>query len=64
MFRLEIDTDNDAFYPWTTEVARLLRLAADRIDRSGDCEGYLRDVNGNSVGCWSIDPVDAEVSDE
>lgn len=64
MFRLEIDTDNDAFRPWKTEVARLLRLAAERISRSGDDEGYLRDVNGNSVGCWSTDPVDAEVSDD
>jgi hypothetical protein len=60
MFRLEIDTDNAAFFPWTTEVARLLRLAAERIDRNGSCEGYLKDINGNSVGCWSIDPVDAE----
>jgi len=64
MFRLEIDTDNAAFYPWTTEVARLLRVAAARIDRSGDTDGSLRDTNGNTVGVWSIDPVDEEVSDE
>ena len=60
MFRLEIDTDNDAFYPWTTEVARLLRKAAADIDANGTTEGYFRDTNGNTCGCWSIDPIEPE----
>jgi len=60
MFRLEIDTDNAAFSPWTTEVARLLRVAAARVERGGDTEGSFRDTNGNTVGVWSIDPVDEE----
>lgn len=60
MFRLEIDTENDAFYPWTTEVARLLRLAAEDIENNGSTDGSFRDVNGNAVGVWSIDPIDAE----
>lgn len=60
MFRLEIDTDNDAFSPWTTEVVRLLRQAADKIEARGTTEGYFRDTNGNTCGCWSIDPIEQE----
>jgi hypothetical protein len=58
MFRLEIDTDNDAFNPWYSEVARLLRQLADTLDSDGGTEGSFRDINGNTVGIWSIDPID------
>jgi hypothetical protein len=55
MFRLEIDTDNDAFYPWTTEVARLLRKAAQDIAENGTTEGYFRDANGNTCGSYKYE---------
>lgn len=52
MFRLEIDCSNAAFEgdnkPF--EVARLLRVAALRVE-SGDCSEFpIKDFNGNKVG--------------
>lgn len=54
---LEIDCENAAFEGDPThEVARILRKAADRIEREGKrCSGFkLMDVNGNSVGELSV----------
>lgn len=57
--RVTIDTENDAFQGgnWGREVARLLRLAAQRVADEQKAAprvfGYrvgLMDTNGNSVG--------------
>ena len=54
MFRLEIDTANDAFvgYP-AGEVARILRETADDLD-AGIIAFSIRDSNGNTVGSWEL----------
>ena len=57
MFKLEIKTDNAAFAEdWQSEVSRLLRAVADRLDRDDGrndrLNGACCDVNGNIVGFW------------
>lgn len=50
-----IETDNDAFAEdASTEAARLLRKAADQIER-GYLSKNLIDINGNSVGKFEFD---------
>lgn len=47
---IRIDTDNAAFEDMPTEVARILRDAADKLE-AGHIDGFsLRDINGNTVG--------------
>ena len=50
---ITIETDNAAFNDNSDnqEVARILNELASKIERN-DCGG-LRDINGNTVGCWS-----------
>lgn len=53
MFTLRIETDNAAFDSedgWSTEVARILRDLASRLDIGAFPNSVLRDVNGNNVG--------------
>jgi len=54
MFKLKIKTDNAAFDDGNraTEVARILRELAGRLESSNSIDGHivLRDVNGNIVG--------------
>lgn len=62
-FILTIETSNAAFHPdpdvepsevdTYPEVARLLRLAADRIDQ-GQIPGALLDINGSVVGAYGF----------
>lgn len=54
MFTLKIDTSNDAFTEDAgTEVARILREQADRIETWGlSRHNYVTDRNGNGVGTW------------
>ena len=59
MFRIKIDTDNQAFNQEGQEVARILRGLADQVehlDKLQKCRLPLRDLNGNTVGyckTWS-----------
>lgn len=56
MFVLTIRDGGDAFHPDPApEVARLLREAADKIERDGYDEFRLMDENGNQVGIASTD---------
>jgi len=59
MFRLEVETDNAAFetYP-TSELARILRGVATKLEQ-GALEGAVMDLNGNKVGAYSYDEVEA-----
>jgi hypothetical protein len=54
MLRLYIETYNDAFTEdRNAEIARILRLIADKIE-SGSNAGKAFDVNGNNVGGYQI----------
>lgn len=72
MFKVEFDTDNDAFgVTPEAEIARILRKLADRVEYGASFDdngrpvadrGAVLDVNGNSVGRWMFTPpgVDAD----
>jgi len=49
-FEMQINTDNAAFED-KSEIARILREIADRID-GGSIAGKIRDINGNMVGTF------------
>lgn len=60
MFQLTVETDNAAFQDgestsdgWArnTEIARILRAAADRL-MGGEDKGDAHDANGNRVGSF------------
>lgn len=55
MFRLSIDTDNDAFAEGceATETARILRTIARQLDL-GQVSGKAVDGNGNVVGKFTL----------
>jgi hypothetical protein len=54
MFSLEFTTDNAAFDDGVaTETCRILREVARNIER-GELEGMVRDVNGNTVGQFTL----------
>lgn len=62
MFTMSLRTLNDAFgysgESRAAEVARILRVTADKLER-GECGGPTMDLNGNSTGHWQIrGPVD------
>ena len=56
MLKVKINTDNQAFSCQEgTEVARILRLLADRLeylDKLQESQLPLKDVNGNTVGYY------------
>lgn len=55
VFRLEIECENAAFDANPLpEIARILREAADRVDRASAAAGNLRDSNGNKVGRFEL----------
>lgn len=59
MFKLEIDTSNDAFKSYGPELARILREAAVyavKADLSGlnSYEYIIKDRNGNKVGTATL----------
>jgi hypothetical protein len=55
MFAIKIDTDNDAFSPASGfEVARILEEIAGKL-KNGETSGKCVDVNGNSVGGWTLE---------
>ncbi len=58
-FRLQITCDNAAFDEgMATELARILRDLASRLERGEDFSKYrnLRDINGNIVGTAKLAP--------
>jgi hypothetical protein len=68
-FKLYVEMDNAAFGEDSgdrgVELARVLRTAAERIERCGVSqgdEGNLRDVNGNRVGGWRVQKTDNPIS--
>lgn len=53
--RLSLDTDNAAFEDdrWESEVARILRATAVKVEAGGT--GFIvRDANGNKVGKFEV----------
>ena len=60
MLIIEIETGNDAFAcNETAELARILRVAAGRIE-NGNMEFRLHDYNGNRVGYCEYDAEEEE----
>lgn len=58
IFEFKIDSENAAFSDSPElEVARLLRLIADRLG-FGDTEGELVEYNGNRCGDWFMEVPD------
>ena len=54
-FSLEIECDNAAFETGLRyEIERIVRRALDDL-KDGAIDGKLRDVNGNTVGEWSLE---------
>jgi hypothetical protein len=55
MFKIKFSTDNAAFQDGNrnSETWRILREIADKL-ANGDESGYVRDVNGNSIGKWEL----------
>lgn len=55
MFKLKIATDNAAFRDMARndEVARILLTIINRM-QDGYTEGRCLDINGNTVGDWSL----------
>lgn len=60
-FKLEIETDNAAFEEDPApELRRLLFVVAEHV-HAGRKDGKVQDVNGNTVGAWSIEePVEED----
>lgn len=52
MFTLTFKTQNAAFDSGV-EVARILRTIAEKVDQDYS-EGTVRDINGNTVGKWTL----------
>lgn len=54
-FKIKFKTDNDAFKDGGAEfeVARILRTIAEHV-LAGEDAGKVFDVNGNSIGTWSL----------
>lgn len=50
-FVVQFETDNAAFDEApATEIARILRHVANRVEERGDGEGAIFDINGNLIG--------------
>ena len=58
MFKLEMETGNDAFgdnaFTQAIEISRILDKISEDINNGHD-HGSCVDINGNKVGSWSID---------
>lgn len=56
MFKLEFDTDNAAFDDENkgVEISRILLRVGSEILLENDNEGSVLDINGNSIGKWSL----------
>ena len=54
MFKIEFETDDDAFQHdnFSSEVERILKADTERVKR-GDKEAKIRDNNGNAIGTFS-----------
>lgn len=52
MFRIQFDTENEAFYDQPREeIARILADVTAKV-RAGKLEGKILDENGNTIGEW------------
>lgn len=55
MLTIQFKTDNAAFAEdGSAEVARILRKIASKIENTRDGSGPAVDLNGNTVGHWSL----------
>ena len=57
VFKLQLTTDNDAFYPDANEeIVRILRAVAERIENGDTFDTFrnIHDINGNIVGVFAL----------
>lgn len=54
MVSLTFETDNAAFIDDGSEIPRILRAIADKVE-SGQWRGIVQDVNGNTIGEYSFE---------
>ncbi len=53
--KIEIEMSNAAFEEApASELARILRELANRVEGDGDELGLIRDINGNTVGKFEV----------
>ena len=64
-FYIEFNLENSAFqqseFQGRQEKIRILKNVADRLEM-GDISGRIRDINGNTVGCFGIKKGEADES--
>ena len=60
MFKLEFDTDSDAFtdedgmgWSMQAEIKRILKRVSSQVE-DGQTQGSIIDLNGNKVGTWTL----------
>jgi hypothetical protein len=52
---IKFKTDNAAFEDgFMTECARILRELATELEEYGNDNGPIRDINGNTIGSWTL----------
>jgi len=54
-FQIEIECENDAFMNLPSELHRILASLANRVGNA-ELSGVIRDLNGNWVGDYGLDP--------
>jgi hypothetical protein len=58
-FKLEFSCDSDAFaVDFRYEISAVLNDVGNRVERTGENSGVVRDANGNTIGVWVIDSED------
>jgi hypothetical protein len=56
MFKIELETDNDAFQDnKRNEVAAILQAIVETLQDGSPTSGGCYDTNGNRVGRWSLE---------
>lgn len=54
MFELNIELENAAFEDDSSELSRILKELADKLDQGSTEPGSVRDINGNKVGTYKF----------
>jgi hypothetical protein len=61
-FTMTVNLDNDAFQGSDQELARIIAEVSKKVGK-GFLDGSLLDINGQAVGCFSVD-LDEEEEEE
>jgi hypothetical protein len=59
MVKISFKTSGAAFHEdvssFDLEVVRILRDIIEKIEDTGRAGGYVRDINGNTIGKWDLE---------